>query len=265
MKAFGLVLSLILGTQTLWAEEAEAPPPSEIKIKQLTYGGNGCPQGTVALDLSDDGEAFTLIFDEFIAEKDGRGGDKKNCKVQFSLTNPEGWRYALFSAHVRGFADLDRNVVGEQVLRVRSSADMVNVKMSFKGPVSEDYQQSKEMPIRNLKWSSCRKESKALTLNSSVRVRGGGPQNGGIMTVDTIDGEVSQKYGIAWQRCSDTKQKVMAMCKIVSSDDFEFTATAFGKNAAKAKAKAMKKVTRKCNGKNGRGFCPVPSCEVANT
>ena len=52
----------------------ETPNPSEIYVKEIQYSGNGCPSSSVAINVSDDGQAFTLLYDSFIVDlkKHGR-------------------------------------------------------------------------------------------------------------------------------------------------------------------------------------------------
>ncbi len=65
-----LILSLMLGLTAGFAQASdEAPDPNELYFRDdITHGGTGCPQGTVVADVSEDGLAVTLTFDEYFAE-----------------------------------------------------------------------------------------------------------------------------------------------------------------------------------------------------
>lgn len=85
--------------------------------KQVTYGGTGCPQGSVASIISEDGTTMTLIFDSYVASM-GKGisitESRKNCQLNIDLLYPAGFQYSVFSADYRGYVDLDKGVNGTQ-------------------------------------------------------------------------------------------------------------------------------------------------------
>lgn len=66
-------------------------PSEPITIQKIQYNGTGCPLGTVAQNVSDDKQAFTLTFSEFIAES-GPGislaQGRKNCIATVTLGAP---------------------------------------------------------------------------------------------------------------------------------------------------------------------------------
>jgi len=51
---------------------------SSLTYEQVTYGGSGCPQGTVGSIISEDGTTMTLIFDSYVASM-GQCGDVVWC------------------------------------------------------------------------------------------------------------------------------------------------------------------------------------------
>ena len=95
------------------ADPVEAPNPGEVYIQDITYNGSGCPIGTVAENVSDDNQAFTLTFSDYIAEagpgvsiRDGR----RNCQVTLDLHVPQGWQFSLASFDYRGYVFLDEGM-----------------------------------------------------------------------------------------------------------------------------------------------------------
>lgn len=84
---------------------------------QVSYGGTGCPQGSVASIISDDRQTMTLIFDSYVASI-GKGvavtENRKNCQLNIDLHYPGGFQYSIFSADYRGYAALDKGVTGTQ-------------------------------------------------------------------------------------------------------------------------------------------------------
>src|SRR4051812_38006942 len=74
--------------------------------KQVTYGGTGCPQGSVGSVISQDRTTMTLIFDQYVASI-GPGipvtENRKNCQLNIDLIYPGGFQYSIFSADYRGY------------------------------------------------------------------------------------------------------------------------------------------------------------------
>src|SRR5687767_3549531 len=79
---------------------ANRPAPTTVAIDSVTYSGDGCPPGSVAITLSPDGEAFTVAFSQLFAAV-GSGvaatDAAHRCKLHLKLTVPPGWSYALAS------------------------------------------------------------------------------------------------------------------------------------------------------------------------
>lgn len=115
---------------------AVLPNPSQVYINGITYGGTGCPQGSLSSFISADRQTFvnawtftavvadlyvpyrfTLIFDEYVASI-GPGvaitENRKNCQLDIDLQYPSGFQYSVFNADYRGYAALDANVTGTQ-------------------------------------------------------------------------------------------------------------------------------------------------------
>lgn len=100
-------------------ENTSGPLPNsdEVQIVGLTYGGTGCPSGTVSSVFSDDRTVMTLIFDKYTAEIGPHISPKKkrkNCQLNVNLRYPAGFQYSIFSADYRGYAHLDKGVTGVQ-------------------------------------------------------------------------------------------------------------------------------------------------------
>ena len=67
---------------------AQAPDPSQVYIRGINFAGSGCPAGSVSTNVAPDAKAFTLLFDQYIAEG-GPGvpasSTRKNCQVLVDL------------------------------------------------------------------------------------------------------------------------------------------------------------------------------------
>jgi hypothetical protein len=112
----------------------EGPDPTQVQIVGLTYGGTGCPSGTVSSILSDDRTIMTLIFDEFVASI-GPGiritEARKNCQLNLNLRYPGGFQYSIFSADYRGYAYLEKGVTGTQRSAYYFSGQIQQVSQHF--------------------------------------------------------------------------------------------------------------------------------------
>jgi hypothetical protein len=185
---------------------ADGPDPTQVQIRNITYGGTGCPAGSVSQNISADAQAFTLLFDSFTAEA-GPGVDassgRRNCQIAVDLQYPAGWTYSVFSVDHRGFAQLDPGVIGEQSASYyfQGATQTGTLVTRLTGPTAQDYQVHTEVGVSSVVWSPC-SERRALNINSAINVRATGSA-AGLMTVDSIDGEIHHRYAIRWQRCPD--------------------------------------------------------------
>lgn len=181
------------------------PHPDYVKIRHIAYAGSGCPHGSVSEAVSEDLQAFTLLFDEFIAESGpgiSRREGRKNCQIAIDLDFPQGWSYSIATFDYRGYASLDRNVVGTQAASYyyQGSRKTGRLQSKIYGPYDDDYHFRDELDLEDVIWSKCG-ENRALNINSQVRVRSRNRRSSGVMTLDSVDGKVEHKYGIQWRRC----------------------------------------------------------------
>lgn len=197
-KYLGTLVSLVMfgfGSQAFGGLD-------EVHIRSISYGGTGCPQGSVGELLAADKKSFTLLFDEYIAEI-GRGIDRKEsrkfCQVTLDLFVPQGYQYTIAKFDYRGFADLERGVTGTQTSTYYFDRNREGTfSKSFYGPVTEEYKFSDNIGISSLVWSKCG-EKRLLNVKTQMNLRSRGAY--GLMTTDSIDGSVKQVFGIQWRRC----------------------------------------------------------------
>lgn len=184
-------------------------PADDITIRKISYNGSGCPQGTVAENISPDKEAFTLTFSEYIAEaapdillSDGR----KNCQLTIDLDIPQGWQFSIASFDYRGWLSVDRGIQAEHKTSYYFQGSGLTGRFSerIKGPVSKDYQFREAVGIRSEVWSACGVQ-RALNVNTAISVRNTNkkryPNSSGVIGTDSVDGQIRQVWGISWRRC----------------------------------------------------------------
>ena len=178
--------------------------PEWVRFRSISYAGSGCPAGSVAQNVSPDRLAFTLLFDSYMAEV-GPGiplsNSRRNCQLNIDLEYPAGWSYTLFAIDYRGYASLEPGVRGTQKSTYYFQGQSISpsVQSDLVGPRTQDYHYRDT--FSTTAWSVCR-VFRSLNINSQVRVDNSrSPSASGLMTVDSIDGQVVHTYGIGWRNC----------------------------------------------------------------
>jgi len=197
------------------SEQEVAPPVAGLKIKKITGSGSGCADSsTYSTNISPDLSAFTVTFSEFIAEA-GPGlplsAGRKNCSLTLDLEVPAGYSFSIATVNYRGFMALDENVkaVHKTDYFFQGQGTTGRFSSTNVGPLSEDfvYTDSIGLVTQNLGTvrSPCKTGSRALTINPTIQVSklsGADASAQGLITNDSVDGEISQKFGIKWYRCN---------------------------------------------------------------
>jgi len=98
MRFTTLIVAAATGTGLVSAvplEARDAPPSNQVTFADITYGGNGCPQGSVGKAISSDNQLITLFFDKYIAQA-GPGTtpsqSRAACTINMKLKIPQGWQ-----------------------------------------------------------------------------------------------------------------------------------------------------------------------------
>ncbi len=147
----------------------QEPPPAG-SIASISYGGSGCPQGSIGQSISSDRQSFTLIFDRFIASTGPSvpvTESRKSCLIDIDLTLPEGFAWSFTMDH-RGYAQLASGVVAAQDATYYPAASFYE--SSFSGPTATDYLRTDELAEADFGPVSCAGGPLSLTVNTSVRI-----------------------------------------------------------------------------------------------
>ncbi|WEW61518.1 hypothetical protein PRK78_007008 [Emydomyces testavorans] len=183
-----------------------APDPEKVQIVGVTYGGTGCPSGTVSHVLSDDRQVMTLIFDKYVASI---GPDvpvtenRKNCQLNVNLRYPGGFQFSIFSADYRGYASLEKGVTGTQksTYYFSGQTQQTNTQTDWKGPFTGDFLLHDQADSASTVWSPCG-ENGALNINSQVRLASAERAARGVITNDSLDASFKQIVHFRWQNCT---------------------------------------------------------------
>jgi hypothetical protein len=182
------------------------PSPNSVYVNNIAYAGTGCPAGTVAGSISADAKSFNLLFDSFVAEA-GPGvpliQSRKNCQLAINLHVPNGWSFSIATIDYRGYAQLEDKVIGLQrsTYYFGGSLQQVSAETQLVGPTEQDYVIRDQVPLVGNVWSKCGVD-RPLNINTQVRVNNSKNTSGyGMLTTDSIDGQVEQVWGLIWKPC----------------------------------------------------------------
>lgn len=184
-----------------------APPAGQVWVESINYAGTGCPAGSVAQSLYSDNTAFSLLFDQYVAQA-GPGiapaYNRRNCSINLKLHVPQGWSFTVATFDYRGFVQTDSRVTATQksTYYFPGSLSQASAETTFRNEYSgRDYVVRDTLLATNQVWSRCG-ETRPMTINSQVRVDNSRNRSGGgQLTTDTIEGTFETIYGIQWKRC----------------------------------------------------------------
>lgn len=184
--------------------------PGEVVLESVVFSGTGCPAGTVRAELAPDASAITILYDAFQAQTGATVfADRKNCEVIIKMRKPNIYSFALESADFRGFVYAQRGARATQEVKIETGmGDLAkaNVNLAAKswvGPVNENFILTAVKPVEGLKYLSClqpRKDAR-LRVKSTVTVENGGSRAEAMITVDSVDGRLVQRYNLKWMNC----------------------------------------------------------------
>ncbi|KAJ6262350.1 hypothetical protein Dda_3158 [Drechslerella dactyloides] len=177
------------------AADANGPDPNQVWVTGFTYGGTGCPSGSVASAMAQDRKSFTLIFDKYVVSS-GKGvsaiENRKNCQLNFGLHYPPGWQYSVFEATYRGYCAIPKGQSGTQKSTyyfTGATTKQCSTQSNFNGPYNGDYVFNDRVDFTTEVWSPCGTEG-LLNINSQIRLDK--PAVDGLLTTDSIDGKFTQ-------------------------------------------------------------------------
>jgi hypothetical protein len=184
---------------------AFADVPDYVRVRSISYAGSGCPAGSVAENISLDKQAFTLLFDSYIAEV-GPGvpvrEKRKNCQLLVDLDFPQGWTYTVMDVDYRGYVSIERGVTAEQssAYYFQGQGATARLTTAMRGPKDEDFHIRDTLGLSAVVWAPCGAR-RALNINSQINLTQTARNAAGVIMQDSIDGNLTQVYNLKWQRC----------------------------------------------------------------
>lgn len=203
--AAGLAAVMLAGPAQADSEPGSAPG-GEITVEVATVNGSGCPRGTADVAVSGDNTAFTVTYDQFLAEAGG-GTDvvesRKNCQLNLVVNIPSGFTYAIARADYRGFGHLERGATGMQQASYyfSGSSETTSSGHELDGPYNGGWQFTDRTAVSELVYRPCG-EQRNLNINAELRVSAGDdPDSRSFMSMDSSEGSVETVFHFAWKRC----------------------------------------------------------------
>lgn len=266
-------LILIATLLTAFAAMAqEAVTPSSFRIKDIKTTGDACKPGTVSVNVSDDKEAFTVSFADFVAEKgpNAANDNRRVCRLLFDTEQDANWEYAVLSVTMRGYAQLDAGVVGRQEIQFGPKGGEHDNAMEWIGPIAEDYIHAQQVPFNSVRWTGCKANAaervRDFVVKATAIVRGGGKNATGLLTVDTADGQIEQVYEVLWRRCGDQQPTFVASCQATAAKGNSMVVKGMGRNEEAAKFKALAHLAQRCAKMKDRfGLCDQSAAQCSVT
>lgn len=140
--------------------------PSLVTVGSASYGGNGCPAGSVSGRLTPDGVIYPFQYIAEAGQQTGKRIDRKSCNLIVPVRVAPGYQASLVSL-VSGFAVAD---TGTQV-----RLDHEQFFAGGRGPklskvftnIEQEFMLSNGAPPAKLVWSACGAETN-VRLNTSI-------------------------------------------------------------------------------------------------
>lgn len=198
-----------------WRGNERSERPGRFSNGQPSYGGNGCPAGTMQVVFAPDFMSFTVLFDKFIAQDTGGPGKGigpatvVSCDMQVPMQIPAGQQMEITRVDLRGFAGLP----GDARATLRSSfnfrgaggdRDRINLNYQFQGPYTDNYLVSTDAmnenaPAATSEVSPCGGQA-TLAISTQLRVQS--RTAGASITLDSVDSSSHAIYFVNWRSCT---------------------------------------------------------------
>jgi len=172
-------------------------PPGPVTVEVVSVGGSGCPQGTTNVAMSEDNEAFTVTYSDFLVQ--ARGSEaKKSCTIELKLNHAPGYAYGIAATDYRGFANLTDGARGVERNSYHFPGFPTRHSMhTYQGPMSDNWQVTDKPD--SVAHGPC-KDKKPLTIEAELKVTGKGAATS-FMTMDSTDSSVSTTFRLQWKKC----------------------------------------------------------------
>lgn len=195
-----------------WRGNERSERPGRVPVGRPTWGGNGCPAGTMNVVFAPDNLSFSILFDQFVAQASGNGGERRDvmiCDALIPIEIPPNMQMEITRVDYRGFIALPQQ--GRAQLQALfnfrgrgGDGDRLNLRFNFQGPVTDNYVISTDLlndSSPNTEISPCG-GSTVLRVFNRLQVLTRTPGEQAQATIDSIDGQANAVYYVNWRACT---------------------------------------------------------------
>jgi hypothetical protein len=171
--------------------------------------GTGCTSNNTSVALSQDGQALSVLFDDFRAEAgNGTSQEVKTCTLVIPIDIPKGISLTIVKADYRGFNSLPKRTRAEFTTQYQFDGNNGNEtrrSSKFKGPENDEFYDSNSIHTKSLCGGK-----RALKLNMNLSVWTNSQQDRAFSEIDTVDAtqpgtgkkkDRKMKYQIKLEKC----------------------------------------------------------------
>lgn len=177
---------------------------NQLTIGGVAYGGNGCPSGTASATVSPDGQAVSVLFDQFIAEAGGSTGkslDRKSCNLTVPIHVPNGYSVAIFTVDYRGFNQVPSGGFNRfESEYFWAGARGPKITRQFNGPLSDSFTLTDNLLATTVVWAPCG-QSVNLRVNAAMMAKTNRTFAQTLGMVDSADIASALVYRFQFRRC----------------------------------------------------------------
>ncbi|OQW53740.1 MAG: hypothetical protein A4S09_06750 [Proteobacteria bacterium SG_bin7] len=159
-----------------------------IRLGEIVYGGNGCPEGTVVIEAGPNNNSLNLIFDQYkvVAGLGGGRVARKSCSLAMPIGVPKGLQIGILSAEFKGFVSLPKNATGRVTTEYFAAGDKGIVRIDgYMGTLGEEINILHEPTEEEgaIVWTPCGEDTN-IRMNSSILVNTNETDEEAILSLD---------------------------------------------------------------------------------
>lgn len=179
-----LILFLLCGG-TSWANSLRHLD-SGLEIGEVSYGGTGCPGGTLDTRVSEGQNTFSVYFSQFFAhagEPSGRRTDRKVCNLAIPLHVPQGRSVAILPVSFEGYAAIPVGGEGRMSIEYfQAGTRGPKISKVFPGGFEQDFS-IRDGRSTFLQWSECGQDTN-LRVSTSLLVKSNENYDTSLLAID---------------------------------------------------------------------------------
>ena len=256
---------------------------SEGSIQKVKFRGKGCPAESIFVDLSPDKEILSILFNQYIIEKQGSTmpfGKRKNCNLNIWIKKNRKSTFGIFSTTIEGVADLEKGLIG--IERFSYTLNRQNIQKFIKpfiirGPYADQFSVTRSFNNNKIQWSSCYSNTSKINIKTSIAIRPYTTKRNnasGFMAINALEGGLNNSLNLVWKKCDQRKNKKnwLAFCtgKIFNKNKKFILKETFSRARAIQKEDALdlayEKSNEKCskiNKSNRKIYCKTEKKECS--